>query len=102
MRPWRRQPLEDRQDLLRGGGVQVAGRLVGEDQRRVGDQRAGDRDALLLAAGQLGGQVVDAVAQPDLAQRAPAPGAGARRAAEPGVGERQLDVGQRRACAGSG
>ena len=41
------------EDLLRRRAVEVAGRLVGDDQRRIGDQRARDRDALLLAAGQL-------------------------------------------------
>ena len=39
------------QDVLRGGGVEVAGGLVGEDQGRVGDDGAGDGDALLLPAG---------------------------------------------------
>ena len=34
--------------------VEVAGRLVGEDDGGRGDQRARDRDALLLAAGELG------------------------------------------------
>ncbi len=42
------------EDALGGLGVEIAGRLVGEqDQRGVGDG-AGDGDALLLAAGQLG------------------------------------------------
>lgn len=37
----------------RVGGVlvEVAGRLVGEHQRRLVGERAGDRDALLLTAG---------------------------------------------------
>ena len=48
------EAIEDLHHLLRGGGVEVAGRLVGEDHRRVGDERARDRDALLLAAGELG------------------------------------------------
>ena len=39
-------------------GVEVAGRLVGQQQRRVVDERARDRDALLLAAGELVGEVV--------------------------------------------
>ena len=34
--------------------VEVAGRLVGEDQRRVVDERPRDGDALRLAAGHLG------------------------------------------------
>ena len=33
--------------------VEIAGRLVGDQDRRIGRQRAGERDALLLAAGQL-------------------------------------------------
>ena len=33
--------------------VEIAGRLVGDQDRRVGRQRAGERDALLLAAGKL-------------------------------------------------
>ena len=43
---------------LAGLGVEVAGRLVGHDHRRLADQRARDRDPLLLAARQLGRQVV--------------------------------------------
>src|SRR5215213_6115634 len=35
--------------------VEVAGWLVGEDHGRLADQGAGDGDALLLAAGELGG-----------------------------------------------
>ena len=42
--------------LVRGRGVEGAGRLVGQDDGGVGDQRPGDRDALLLAAGELRGQ----------------------------------------------
>ena len=51
--------------LAGGAGVERAGRLVGEDDGRVGDQRAGDRDPLLLAAGQRAGQVPAAVAEAD-------------------------------------
>jgi len=35
------------------------------------DQSPGNADALLLAAGQLGGQVPGAVGEPDLGQRLP-------------------------------
>ena len=45
-----RQQVED---FVGGLRVEVAGRLVGDDQRRVGDDRPGDADALLLAAGEL-------------------------------------------------
>jgi len=45
--------VEDLHDLARQVGIEVAGRLVGHDDHRVVDQRAGDGHALLLAAGQL-------------------------------------------------
>src|SRR3954453_22311375 len=51
--------------LLGGVRVQVAGRLVGEQHGRPVHERAGDGDALLLAAGELGRPVRQAVAQPD-------------------------------------
>jgi len=38
------------EDLAAGARVQVAGRLVGEHHARTRDERAGDGDALLLAA----------------------------------------------------
>ena len=43
---------------MRRLGIEVAGRLVGQQQRRVVDERARHRDALLLAAGELVGKVV--------------------------------------------
>ena len=50
----------------RGGlGVEVAGRLVGEHHGGARDQRAGDGDALLLAARQLRRPVREAVAEAD-------------------------------------
>ena len=57
------------QHLVRGRGVEGAGRLVGQDDRGVGDQRPGDRDALLLAAGELRGQPPAPVAEPDLLEQ---------------------------------
>ena len=42
--------LQEVQDLVPGLAVEVARRLVAEQQRRVGDDRARDADALLLAA----------------------------------------------------
>src|SRR6185503_2899766 len=47
------QPLEQPEDLLGGRAVEIAGGLVGDDQRRVRDQRTRDRDALLLPARKL-------------------------------------------------
>src|SRR5207342_3125161 len=49
--------------------IEVAGRLVGEQQFRRTGQRACDRHALLLAAGQLGGVVLHARGQADAAER---------------------------------
>jgi hypothetical protein len=49
--------------FLRGGGIQVAGGLVGENQRRVGDDGARHGHALLLPAGKLARQVMQAVLQ---------------------------------------
>ena len=76
-----------------GGGVrvEVAGRLVGQDQRRVGHQRPGDRDPLLLTAGHLTRPVLGPVGQPDPGQRLhrPLPALGL---VHPGVAQRQLDV----------
>ena len=46
------------EDLGAGRVVEVAGRLVGEEERRPGDERPGDRDPLLLAGRQLVGLVV--------------------------------------------
>ena len=58
-----------REDVLGGVHVEIAGRLVGEqDARRVGD-RARDRDALLLAAGQLRRPMRQALLQTEIAQQ---------------------------------
>jgi hypothetical protein len=55
-------------DLEREVGVEVAGRLVGEQDVRLVDQRARDRDALLLAARERERALVAAVLQADLLQ----------------------------------
>ena len=57
--------LQQVEDLVAGLAVEVAGRLVAEQQRRVGDDGAGDADALLLAARELARVVVGAVGQAD-------------------------------------
>ncbi len=44
--------FEKRHDFFAGLGIEVAGWLVGQDDRRIVDQRAGDRDALALSAGE--------------------------------------------------
>ena len=89
------QLLQQAEHLLGGLAVEVAGRLVADQQRRVGDDRAGDRDALLLAAGQLAGLVRGAIGQAHQLQRdrgilAPL------RGRQAGQQQRQLDVALRR------
>ena len=56
-------------DLLCVLGVEVAGRLVGPDDRGVVDERSCDRDALALAARQLVGHVPRPVGKPDELER---------------------------------
>ena len=74
------QLVEQAEDLGGRGRVEVAGRLVGEQQVRLGDQRPGDRDPLLLAAGELARPVLGPVAEADPVQRGERPA----RAAPPG------------------
>ena len=52
------RPPERVEDLRAGRVVEVAGRLVGEEEGRPGHEGAGDRDPLLLAGRQLVGLVV--------------------------------------------
>ena len=64
---------QQRQHLLAGARVEVAGRLVGEQDGRARDERAGDGDALLLAAGELGRAVRAPVARGRPCRAAPRP-----------------------------
>ena len=59
------QRLQQVEDLVAGLAIEVAGRLVAQQQRRIGDDRARDADALLLAAGQLARIVLRAVGEAD-------------------------------------
>ena len=52
-----REFAQKRQDLGARAAVEVAGGLIGQDQLRLAKERACDRDALLLAAGELGRQM---------------------------------------------
>ena len=45
--------LQQVEDLVASLAIEVAGRLVAKEQRRIGHDGAGDADPLLLAAGQL-------------------------------------------------
>jgi len=57
------QVLEEREHLGARVGIEVAGRLVGQNQGRLGHQSPGDPDPLLLAARELGGLMVQSIAQ---------------------------------------
>src|SRR5262245_49747521 len=52
-------------DLAAGFGVEIAGRLVSQQQPRAGCRGTGQRDALLLAARQLAGIVGQPLAEAD-------------------------------------
>ena len=67
--PGRVEVEQQRADLVAGGGVDRAGRLVGEQQRRLVDQRPGDRHPLPLAAGQPGRVGVAPVRDPQRAEQ---------------------------------
>ena len=82
------QQLHHRFAVLR---VEVSGRLVREQDRRRAGDGAGDRDALLLTARELAGQVLGAMRHADLLERRHDAllALGRLHAA---IGERQLDV----------
>ncbi len=65
---------EEVDDLAAGGGIEVAGRFVGEEEGGVVAEGAGDGDALLLAAGEFGGAMVLARSEADLVEEAGADG----------------------------
>lgn len=52
---------EEFDDGLAGLGVEIAGRFVSEENAGIVDEGAGDGDALLFAATEFGGEVVQAV-----------------------------------------
>jgi hypothetical protein len=61
-------PIEQPHDPLAGGRVQVAGGLVGQQQQRSVDEGPGHGHPLLLPPGQLPGEVVALLRQPDQVQ----------------------------------
>src|SRR3954469_8135365 len=63
------QLLENAHDLVAHGGVEIAGRLVGEHDARLSDDGARDGDALLLAAGELRRKVMNARRKSDAIER---------------------------------
>ena len=73
------------------GGVELAGRLIGEQQLRPVRERGAQRDALALAAGELGGEGVDAVVEAGGARAARAARARAASGTDAAERERQSD-----------
>src|SRR5260370_16894343 len=59
------QIARERENVIRGCLVEVAGGLVGEQKQRFCRQRAADRDPLLLAAGQLLRIALEQTAEPE-------------------------------------
>ncbi len=62
---------EELHDLTGGDAVEVSGRLVGEQDRRLVHEGAGDGDPLALAAGELVRPVPGPVSQADELQHLP-------------------------------
>ena len=63
------QLLEQRHHFDGHAAVEISRRLVGEEQRRLRDQRSRDRHALLLTARQLARLVIESFAESDAAER---------------------------------
>ena len=80
-------------DVPAVGAIEIAGRLVGQQDRRIVGQRSRERHALLLTARQLRRIVVSPAGQADLVEPGPGPGHGVRRA---GNLHRHRDVFERR------
>ena len=83
--------FEQIHDLDAGVAVQRAGRLVGEQDVGIVDQRACDRDTLHLTARQLRGLLMDMLLQSDFLERF-CRAAGTLTRADAADGERQLYV----------
>jgi hypothetical protein len=83
--------FEQAHDFLAGGAIEVAGRLVGENHRRLHDRCAGDGHALALSARELVRAVVGAVFEAVVAQ-GPRHALGALGGRDAGENHRQGDV----------
>ena len=59
------------EDHLSGPEIQVSGWLVGQQNRRIGDQGTSQRNPLLFAPGQLPGAMPGACCKPNLLQPRP-------------------------------
>src|SRR4051794_6321899 len=79
---------EKRQHRLTVRRVEVARRLIGKEERRLGHEGASDGGTLQLTAGQLGGQVLHAVGEADSLEQLGGAAVAARAIEQQG----QLDV----------
>ena len=79
-------------DLDRALAVEIAGRLVGEQHVGLGDDRAGDGDALLLAARQLGRGMVPPVGRGRPCRARPWPCSRRVALVLAAIEQRQLDI----------
>jgi hypothetical protein len=65
--------VQQAHDLLGGLRVELTGGLVGQQELRAAGQRPGDRDPLLLAAGQLAGALPGVLAEAHDVEHEPDP-----------------------------
>src|SRR5688500_2453657 len=63
------EPMHELEDFLGGSLVEIAGGFVGDQNRRIGNDGARDRDPLFLPAGKLAWIMVHSLRQTDHAQR---------------------------------
>ena len=70
------QTGEQLEHFLAALGVERAGRLVGQQQRRLVGKRPGDREALALTARQRGGRLLGLVADAEQVEQVAATGFG--------------------------
>jgi hypothetical protein len=64
------EPSDQIENRFRRVPVQITGWLIGQQQLGAGDERAGQRNSLLLSARKLSGAVMSALFQSNLAQPA--------------------------------
>ncbi len=67
--PVAHQPIDQLHDGVGGDRVEIAGRLVAQQDRRVDGQRSGHRDTLTLSAGQPVGAESGSVGHADPVER---------------------------------
>ena len=82
---------EEAEDVFAVGGIEIAGGLIGQNERGAVDEGAGDGDALLFAAGKLRGQGGGARGEAD-AREGDRDAGGALGSGDAGELERELDV----------